>query len=184
MIQSRRCALPAQAYPARDDCHFRAGTRAIDNERRRRSKQRRHFGRARHDPDLTAPERRKSVLTRYVYSTTRAFDVLSHKLSTLPDVDPRGRAVSRNVLSIRRMLTQEVEDDGSVRRARYDEPFSSCAWHHRRESSDPASEINVSDFVVTAEFHTASVEGRRSLSAVSALTAFHRKLARHPHALD
>jgi type IV secretion system protein VirB4 len=160
MIQVEAVRVPAQAYPAREDCHFPdAVTRAIDNERRRRFEAESGHFESEHALILTyrPPERRKSGLSRYVYSddesrsTSFADKTLETFLTSIREVEQ----YLGNVLSIRRMQTQEVEDEGSVRRARYDELFQFvrfCITGENHPIRLPEIPMYL-DFVVTAEFH-------------------------------
>ncbi|MBX9844335.1 MAG: conjugal transfer protein TrbE [Xanthobacteraceae bacterium] len=160
MIQVEAVRVPAQAYPAREDCHFPDPvTRAIDNERRRRFEANAGHFESEHALILTyrPPERRKSGLSRYVYSddesrsTSFADKTLDTFLTSIREVEQ----YLGNVLSIRRMQTQEVEDEGSVRRARYDELFQFvrfCITGENHPIRLPEIPMYL-DFVVTAEFH-------------------------------
>jgi type IV secretion system protein VirB4 len=128
MIQVDAIRVPTTDYPAEADCHFPDPiTRAIDAERRA------HFGRerghfeSRHALILTyrPPERRRSGLTRYVYSDTESRSA-SYADIALQTFETSIREVEQylgNVISIRRMVTQEVEERGGFRTARYDELF-------------------------------------------------------------
>ncbi|CAM5284889.1 Type IV secretion system protein virB4 OS=Afipia felis OX=1035 GN=virB4_2 PE=3 SV=1 [Afipia felis] len=160
MIQVEAVRVPAQAYPAREDSHFPDPvTRAIDNERRRRFEAESGHFESEHALILTyrPPERRKSGLARYVYSddesrsTSFADKTLETFLTSIREVEQ----YLGNVLSIRRMQTQEVEDEGSVRRARYDELFQFvrfCITGENHPIRLPEIPMYL-DFVVTAEFH-------------------------------
>ncbi len=160
MIQVEAVRVPAQAYPAREDCHFPDPvTRAIDNERRRRFEANAGHFESEHALILTyrPSERRKSGLSRYVYSddesrsTSFADKTLETFLTSIREVEQ----YLGNVLSIRRMQTQEVEDEGSVRRARYDELFQFvrfCITGENHPIRLPEIPMYL-DFVVTAEFH-------------------------------
>ncbi|UWU19522.1 conjugal transfer protein TrbE (plasmid) [Rhizobium sullae] len=128
MIQVEAARVPTTDYPDEADCHFPdAVTRAIDAERRA------HFGRerghfeSRHALILTwrPPEPRRSGLTRYVYS-----DAASRSASYADGVLDAFRTSIReigqylaNIVSIRRMMTQETGDRGGFRVARYDDLF-------------------------------------------------------------
>ena len=160
MIQVEAVRVPAQAYPAREDSHFPDPvTRAIDNERRRRFEAESGHFESEHALILTyrPPERRKSGLARYVYSddesrsTSFADKTLETFLTSIREVEQ----YLGNVLSIRRMQTQEVEDEGSVRRARYDELFQFvrfCITGENHPIRLPEIPMYLA-FVVTAEFH-------------------------------
>jgi type IV secretion system protein VirB4 len=160
MIQVEAVRVPARAYPARADCHFPDPvTRAIDDERRRRFEAESGHFESEHAIVLTyrPPERRKSGLARYVYSddesrsTSFADTALAFFQTSIREVEQ----YLANVLSIRRMLTQEVEDEGSVRRARYDELFQFirfCITGENHPIRLPEIPMYL-DFLVTAEFH-------------------------------
>ncbi|MBN9581122.1 MAG: VirB4 family type IV secretion/conjugal transfer ATPase [Afipia sp.] len=160
MIQVEAVRVPAHAYPQREACHFPdAVTRAIDNERRRRFEAESGHFESEHALILTyrPPERRKSGLSRYVYSddesrsTSFADKTLETFLTSIREVEQ----YLGNVLSIRRMQTQEVDDEGSVRHARYDELFQFvrfCITGENHPIRLPEIPMYL-DFVVTAEFH-------------------------------
>ena len=160
MIQVEAVRVPAQAYPASEDCHFPdAVTRAIDNERRRRFEANAGHFESEHALIVTyrPSERRRSGLSRYVYSddesrsTSFADKTLETFLTSIREVEQ----YLGNVLSIRRMQTQEVEDEGSVRRARYDELLQFvrfCITGENHPIRLPEIPMYL-DFVVTAEFH-------------------------------
>lgn len=128
MIQVEAVRVPTRDYPKQSDCHFPdAVTRAIDDERRRRFEAESGHFESEHAFVLTyrPPERRKAGLARYVYSDDEsrsasfADTTLDFFLTSIREVEQ----YLGNVLSIRRMRTQEVEDEGSVRPARFDELF-------------------------------------------------------------
>jgi type IV secretion system protein VirB4 len=128
MIQVEAVRVPTTDYPAEADCHFPDPvTRAIDAERRS------HFGRerghfeSRHALILTyrPPERSRSGLARYVYSDAESRSA-SYADTALQSFERSIREVEQylgNVLSIHRMVTQEVEERGGFRTAHYDELF-------------------------------------------------------------
>ncbi|ATU95403.1 conjugal transfer protein TrbE [Phyllobacterium zundukense] len=128
MIQVEAVRVPTTDYPDEADCHFPdAVTRAIDAERRAHFEQERGHFESRHALILTwrPPEPRRSGLTRYVYS-----DAGSRSASYADGVFDAFRTSIReieqylaNIVSIRRMLTQETEERGGFRIARYDELF-------------------------------------------------------------
>ncbi|AEI04566.1 conjugal transfer protein TrbE (plasmid) [Afipia carboxidovorans OM5] len=160
MIQVEAVRVPARAYPARSDCHFPdAVTRAIDDERRRRFEAESGHFESQHAMILTyrPPERRKSGLARYVYSDDESRST-SFADTTLAFFQTSIREVEQylaNVLSVRRMQTQEVADEGSVRRARYDELFQFIRFSITGENHPirlPEIPMYL-DFLVTAEFH-------------------------------
>ena len=128
MIQVEAVRVATTDYPAREDCHFPdAVTRAIDEERRERfEKEKGHFE-SRHALILTwrPPERRRSGVARYIYAdsesrTARYADtVLDNFQTSIREVEQ----YLANVVTIRRMVTQEVEEQGGLRNGRYDELF-------------------------------------------------------------
>jgi type IV secretion system protein VirB4 len=128
MIQVEAVRIPTTDYPSRERCHFPDPvTQAIDDERRAHFEQGRGHFESQHALILTwrPPERAKSGLTRYVYSdresrTTRFAD---KALETFQTSIREVEQYLGNALSIRRMLTQETEDRGGLRTARYDELF-------------------------------------------------------------
>ncbi|MGX9393901.1 conjugal transfer protein TrbE (plasmid) [Nitrobacteraceae bacterium UC4446_H13] len=160
MIQVEAVRVPARAYPARSDCHFPdAVTRAIDDERRRRFEAESGHFESQHAMILTyrPPERRKSGLARYVYSDDESRST-SFADTTLAFFQTSIREVEQylaNVLSVRRMQTHEVDDGGSIRRARYDELFQFirfCITGENHPVRLPEIPMYL-DFLVTAEFH-------------------------------
>jgi len=128
MIQVEAVRVPTVAYPAEADCHFPDPvTRAIDAERRAHFERDSGHFESTHALILTyrPPERRRSGLTRYVYSDSESRAV-SYADTVLESFETSIREVEQylaNVLSIRRMMTQEVEERDGFRSARYDELF-------------------------------------------------------------
>ncbi|OOO33508.1 UNVERIFIED_ORG: conjugal transfer protein TrbE [Rhizobium sophorae] len=170
MIQVEAARVPTTDYPAEADCHFPdAVTRAIDAERRA------HFGRerghfeSRHALILTwrPPEPRRSGLTRYVYadagsrSATYADSALEAFRTSIREVEQ----YLANVVTIRRMLTQETEERGGFRIARYDELFQFirfCVTGENHPVRLPEIPMYL-DWLVTAELQhglTPTVENR------------------------
>jgi type IV secretion system protein VirB4 len=170
MIQVEAVRVATTEYPARGDCHFPDPvTRAIDEERRERfEKERGHFE-SRHALILTwrPPERRRSGVARYVYvdsesRTARYADtVLENFQTSIREVEQ----YLANVVSIRRMVTQEVEEQGGLRTARYDEPFQFirfCITGENHPVRLPEIPMYL-DWLATAEFShglTPMVESR------------------------
>ncbi|MBB3237132.1 conjugal transfer protein TrbE [Phyllobacterium endophyticum] len=128
MIQVEAVRVPTTDYPADADCHFPDPvTRAIDAERRAHFRRERGHFESRHALILTyrPPERRHTRLTRYIYSDAESRSA-SYADLALQSFETSIREVEQylgNVISIRRMVTQEVEGRGGFRTARYDELF-------------------------------------------------------------
>ncbi len=170
MIQVEAVRIATSDYPARENCHFPdAVTRAIDEERRERfEKERGHFE-SRHALILTwrPPERRRSGVARYVYAdsesrTARYADtVLENFQTSIREVEQ----YLANVVVIRRMATQEVEEQGGLRTARYDELFQFirfCITGENHPVRLPEIPMYL-DWLATAEFShglTPMVENR------------------------
>ncbi|MBB6469486.1 type IV secretion system protein VirB4 [Aminobacter lissarensis] len=170
MIQVEAVRVATSDYPAREDCHFPDPvTRAIDEERRVRfEKERGHFE-SRHALILTwrPPERRRSVVARYIYAdsesrTARYADtVLENFQTSVREVEQ----YLANVVVIRRMVTQEVEEQGGLRIARYDELFQFirfCITGENHPVRLPEIPLYL-DWLATAEFQhglTPMVESR------------------------
>lgn len=100
MIQVAAVRVPTGDYPAEDDCHFPDPvTLAIDTERRAHFQTERGHFESRHALILTwrPPEPRRLGLTRYVYSDAASRSANSRRQGArkLSDLDPRGRAISR-----------------------------------------------------------------------------------------
>ncbi|CAG1015310.1 MAG: VirB4 family type IV secretion/conjugal transfer ATPase [Rhizobiaceae bacterium] len=160
MIQVEAVRVPATAYPARDNCHFPDKVSAlIDDERRKRFEAADGHYESQHAIILTyrEPEKRKSGLVKYVYSddesraTTFADRALDHFRRSIREFEQ----YMGNVVSIRRMVTQETEERGSTRIARYDDllqfaRFCIVGENHPVRLPDIPMYL---DFVVTAEFH-------------------------------
>ncbi|MBX4962615.1 conjugal transfer protein TrbE [Rhizobium binae] len=170
MIQVEAVRVPTTDYPAEEDCHFPdAVTRAIDAERRAHFEREKGHFESRHALILTwrPPEPRRSGLTRYVYSdpasrsTTYADGALDAFSSSIREVEQ----YLANVVSIRRMLTQEAEERGGLRTARYDDlfqfiRFSITGENHPVRLPDIPMYL---DWLVTAELQhglTPTVENR------------------------
>lgn len=160
MIQVEAVRVPATAYPARDNCHFPDKVSAlIDEERRKRFEAADGHYESQHAIILTyrEPEKRKSGLVKYVYSddesraTTFADRALDHFRRSIREFEQ----YMGNVVSIRRMVTQETEERGGTRIAKYDDllqfaRFCIVGENHPVRLPDIPMYL---DFVVTAEFH-------------------------------
>lgn len=128
MIQVEAVRVPTTDYPVDDVCHFPDSvTRAIDAERRAHFEREKGHYECRHALILTfrPPERRRSGLTRYVYSDagSRSTSYADTALDTFQTAIREIEQYLANVVSLRRMVTQEVEERGGTHVARYDELF-------------------------------------------------------------
>ncbi|KKB07159.1 conjugal transfer protein TrbE [Devosia geojensis] len=160
MIQVEAVRVPATAYPARDNCHFPDKVSAvIDEERRKRFEAADGHYESQHAIILTyrEPEKRKSGLVKYVYSddesraTTFADRALDHFRRSIREFEQ----YMGNVVSIRRMVTHEIEERGGTRIAKFDDllqfaRFCIVGENHPVRLPDIPMYL---DFVVTAEFH-------------------------------
>jgi len=128
MIQVEAVRVPTTEYPSAERSHFPdIVTRLIDDERRR------HFGQegghfeGRHALMLTyrPPERRRSGLTRYIYSDTESRSA-KYADTALDQFRRSIREIEQylgNIVSVQRMQTREVPERDDTRIARYDELF-------------------------------------------------------------
>ncbi|PRD43765.1 conjugal transfer protein TrbE [Phyllobacterium phragmitis] len=128
MIQVEAVRVPSTAYPPEEDCHFPDPvTRAIDRERRDHFERERGHYESEHALILTyrPPERRRAGLVRYIYSDdeSRGADYADTVLDSFRTSIREIEQYLGNVMSIRRMVTRETEDEGGFRVARYDELF-------------------------------------------------------------
>ncbi|THK35156.1 VirB4 family type IV secretion/conjugal transfer ATPase [Ensifer sp. MPMI2T] len=170
MIQVEAVRVPTEDYPAESDCHFPDPvTRAIDAERRAHFQREKGHFESRHALILTwrPPEPRRSGMTRYVYSdaasrsATYADKALEAFVTSIREVEQ----YLMNVVSIRRMMTREVEERGGYRIARYDELFQFirfCITGENHPVSLPEIPMYL-DWLVTAELQhglTPMVENR------------------------
>ncbi|NGN43539.1 VirB4 family type IV secretion/conjugal transfer ATPase [Mesorhizobium sp. CGMCC 1.15528] len=170
MIQVEAVRVPTTEYPAERDCNFPdPTTRAIDAERRAHFSQESGHFESRHALILTyrLPEKRRTGLTRYVYSDAESRSA-SYADTVLQTFDRSIREVEQylaNVLSIRRMVTREAEERGGFRAARYDELFQFvrfCITGENHPIRLPAIPMYL-DWLATAEFQhglTPTVENR------------------------
>ncbi|GAA4161689.1 conjugal transfer protein TrbE [Shinella granuli] len=160
MIQVEAVRVPTDSYPSREGSYFPdAVTAAIDNERRTHFEAERGHFESQHALILTyrPPERRRSAMTRYVYSDaesrseTYADTVLDNFRTSIREVEQ----YLANVLSIRRMVTRTVIDPGTGREARYDELFQFirfCIVGENHPVRLPEIPMYL-DWLATAEFH-------------------------------
>ena len=128
MIQVEAVRIPTTDYPSAERSHFPdLVTRMIDDERRKHFERERGHFESRHALVLTyrPPERRRSGVTRYIYSDTES------RTATYADtvLDSFRRSIREieqylgNVISIERMRTREAPERDGARIARYDELF-------------------------------------------------------------
>jgi type IV secretion system protein VirB4 len=128
MIQVEAVRIPTTDYPSAERSHFPdAVTRMIDDERRKHFEQERGHFESRHALVLTyrPPERRRSGVTRYIYSDTES-RTATYADTVLDSFRRSTREIEQylgNVISIERMRTREVPERGGTRIARYDELF-------------------------------------------------------------
>lgn len=160
MIQAEAVRVQTQDYPSSDQSYFPDPvTRAIERERRAHFERESGHFESQHALIVTyrPPERRRSGLTRYVYSddesrtATFADTVLDFFKTSIREVEQ----YLGNVLSIRRMMTREVPDPGTGRVARYDELFQFIRFCITGESHPvrlPEIPMYL-DWLATAEFH-------------------------------
>ncbi|BDA87207.1 conjugal transfer protein TrbE (plasmid) [Aureimonas sp. SA4125] len=170
MIQVEAVRMPTIDYATASDSHFPDPvTRAIDAERRGHFERESGHFESRHALILTyrPPERRKSGLARYVYSDpeSRSASFADTALETFETSVREVEQYLGNVLSIRRMMTREVEERGGFRIARYDELFQFirfCISGENHPVRLPEIPMYL-DWLATAEFHhglTPMVENR------------------------
>ncbi|WP_454858993.1 conjugal transfer protein TrbE [Rhizobium binxianense] len=170
MIQVEAVRIPTRDYPAEQDCNFPDPvTHAIDVERRRHfEKESGHFE-SKHALILTyrPPEPRRAGLARYVYSD-RATRSASYADKALELFETSIREVEQylaNIISIRRMVTQEAGERGGQRVARYDELFQFirfCITSENHPIRLPTIPMYL-DWLVTAELQhglTPMIENR------------------------
>ncbi|MEQ9637849.1 MAG: conjugal transfer protein TrbE [Devosia marina] len=160
MIQVEALRIPATAYAKADQSHFPDPISAmIDDERRARfAAANGHFD-SQHAIIVTyrTPERRKSGLTRYIYSDTpsRTERFADTALASFKTAIREFEQYMANVVSIRRMVTQEASERGGTRIVRYDEllqflRFCLVGESHPVRLPDVPMYL---DFLVSAEFH-------------------------------
>ena len=160
MIQVEALRIPATAYAKEDQSHFPDPISAmIDDERRARFEAADGHFDSQHAIILTyrAPERRKSGLTRYIYSDapSRTERFADAALVAFKTAIREFEQYMANVVSIRRMVAQEASERGGTRIARYDEllqfvRFCLVGESHPVRLPDVPMYL---DFLVSAEFH-------------------------------
>jgi type IV secretion system protein TrbE len=160
MIQVEAVRVPTTAYPPATASFFPdAVTRAIDEERRKHFEAERGHYESQHALILTyrPPERRRSMITRYVYSdgesrsATYADLVLESFRGSIREVEQ----YLGNILSIRRMVTRTVIESETGREARYDELFQFirfCIGGENHPVRLPEIPMYL-DWLATAELH-------------------------------
>jgi type IV secretion system protein TrbE len=170
MIQVEALRVSTVDYPAEDTCHFPDPvTRAIDTERRSHFKRESGHFESRHALILTwrPPEPRRSGLTRYVYADTgsRSATYADIAIESFQNSIREVEQYLANVISIRRMVTREVEERGGYRLVRYDELFQFirfCITGENHPVRLPEIPMYL-DWLTTAEFQhglTPTVENR------------------------
>jgi len=128
MIQVEAVRVPTTEYPSAERSYFPdTAARLIDDERRRRFGHERGHFESRHALILTyrPPERRRSGLTRYIYSDTETRSA-KHADTALKTFRRSTREIEQypgSVLSVQRLQTHEVPEREGVRVAHYDELF-------------------------------------------------------------
>ena len=160
MIQTEAVRIPSTDYPAREDNHFPDPVTAlIDEERRQKFEAGEGHFESQHAIILTyrEPEKNKSRLIKYFYSDEASRNAsYATKLLAKFKTDIREfEQYMANVLSIRRMVTREVETEGGLRTATYDEllqfvRFCLIGENHPVRLPDIPMYL---DYLVTAEFH-------------------------------
>ena len=160
MIQVEAVRVVTSDYPAHEQCHFPDPvTLAIDGERRAHFQKERGHYESRHALILTwrPPEKTRSGLARYVYSDTES-RAARYADTVLDSFQTSIREVEQylgNVLSIRRMVTQSVDERGGFQIARYDELFQFirfCITGENHPIRLPEIPMYL-DWLATAEFH-------------------------------
>ncbi|MBO9127683.1 MULTISPECIES: conjugal transfer protein TrbE [unclassified Rhizobium] len=170
MIQVEAVRVLTTEYPSAERSYFPdTVTSLIDDERRRHFGQERGHFESRHALILTyrPPERRRSGLTRYIYSDTESRS--AKYADTALDAFRRSiREIEQylsNVLSVQRMQTREVPERDGARVARYDELFQFIRFAITGENHPvrlPEIPMYL-DWLATAELEhglTPRVEGR------------------------
>lgn len=160
MIQVEAVRVPTTDYPTKDRSHFPDKVSAlIDDERRQRFEAAEGHFESQHAIILTyrEPDGRKSGLVKYIYAdpesrtTSNADRILEYfKNSTREFEQYMG-----NMVSIRRMVTQEVPDRGGYRVAKYDDLFQFvrfCLVGENHPVRLPEIPMYL-DYLATAEFH-------------------------------
>jgi type IV secretion system protein TrbE len=169
MVQVEAVRVPTTSYPGNEDCFFPdIVTRAIDAERRAHFERESGHFETRHALILTwrPPEPRRSGLTRYLYADhgSRSASYAEKALETFQGSIREIEQYLSSTMSIRRMVTQEVEEPRG-RVVKYDELFQFIRFCITGESHPvrlPAVPMYL-DWLVTAELQhgmTPIVENR------------------------
>jgi len=160
MIQVEAVRVPTTTYPARATCRFPDPvSRAIDDERRARFERESGHFESRHAMILTwrSASPRKAGLARFVYADDES-RTASFVDTTLDFFRTSIREVEQylaGVLSIRRMVTREVNEASGFRVAHYDELFQFVRFALTGENHPvrlPAIPMYL-DWLAVAEFH-------------------------------
>jgi type IV secretion system protein VirB4 len=160
MIQVEAVRMATTAYPGREASHFPDPVSAlIDDERRTHFEAESGHFESQHAILLTyrPPERRKSAVAKYVYSDAAsrnerfADTALEHFRTAIREFEQ----YLSNILSVRRMVTQETRERGGFWVAKYDELLQFvrfCIVGENHPIRLPAISMYL-DFLVTADFH-------------------------------
>lgn len=170
MIQVEAVRIPTSNYPPAEDCFFLDPiTHAIDAERRALFERESGHFESQHALILTyrSPEPSRSGLTRYLYSDryTRSASYADKSLEVFQTSIREVEQYLATIMSIRRMVTQEVEEQGGRRVAKYDELFQFirfCITAENHPIRLPAIPMYL-DWLVTAELQhglASTVENR------------------------
>lgn len=160
MIQVEAVRVPATAYPTPEKSYFPDEVSTlIDDERRKRFESDGGHFESQHAMVLTyrQPEKRKSGLVKYLYSDagSRSTSFADRALERFKASIREFEQYMANVLSIRRMVTHEVEGRSGIRIARYDDLFQFirfCLIGENHPVRLPEIPMYL-DFLATAEFH-------------------------------
>ncbi|MGI2036336.1 conjugal transfer protein TrbE [Rhizobium panacihumi] len=170
MIQVEAVRVPTTDYPTKDRSHFPDKVSAlIDDERRQRFEAAEGHFESQHAIILTyrEPDGRKSGLVKYIYAdpesrtTSNADRILEYFKNSIREFEQ----YMGNLVSIRRMVTEEVPDRGGYRVAKYDDLFQFvrfCLVGENHPVRLPEIPMYL-DYLATAEFHhglSPMVDGR------------------------
>lgn len=170
MIQVEAVRVPTTDYPTKDRSHFPDKvSELIDDERRKRFEAAEGHFESQHAIILTyrEPDGRKSGLVKYIYAdpesrtTSNADRILEYFKNSIREFEQ----YMGNLVSIRRMVTEEVPDRGGYRVAKYDDLFQFvrfCLVGENHPVRLPEIPMYL-DYLATAEFHhglSPMVDGR------------------------
>ena len=170
MIQVEAVRVPTTDYPTKDRSHFPDKvSELIDDERRQRFEAAEGHFESQHAIILTyrEPDGRKSGLVKYIYAdpesrtTSNADRILEYFKNSIREFEQ----YMGNLVSIRRMVTEEVPDRGGYRVAKYDDLFQFvrfCLVGENHPVRLPEIPMYL-DYLATAEFHhglSPMVDGR------------------------